>query len=162
MSHLVAKFSDNVISGEVSCDGGLYTVVGFVHWGLRDGTTLQYRAAEPGDLRLSIKGSALPFANPRQAFGPTNSGVAPLDQKGHFNFQIISPNSYYKNDDIMKGVGHGKILVEPILYLTITIPNGTQKVYEIELGSSVPTRSLTNYPGKFIRSTGRNDASYFY
>lgn len=162
MEGLVNKFSDNVISGQVDCNKGVYTVSGTIHWGFRDGVQVLYRAAEPADLRLSIKGSALPFPNPKAAFGNTNSGHAQVDNLGRFTFQVLNPNSYYKNDDIMKGVGHGKILVQPILYVTVKLPNNTQRTYEVDLGDGIPLRSLTNYPGKRVRSTGRNTSTYFY
>ncbi len=162
VQRLIAKFSDAVISGQVVCDGGVYVVNGYIHGGYRDAAVLMYRAAEPCDLRMSIQGSGLPFAGPLMAFGDTNSGVAKLDSSGGFEFKILSPNSYYKNDDINKGVGQGKILIEPILYLTVTLANKTQKMYEVDLGPGMYLRSLTNHPTKPVRSEGRNTASYFY
>lgn len=158
---LVSEFSDKFISGRVTCDQGIYTVTGSLHWGFRNGAQLLYRAAEPADLRLSIKGSGLPFPNAEHAFGPTNSGHAKLDGNGRFQFQVINPNSYYKSD-ITKHIGQGKILVEPILYLTIVLPDQTKKTYEVDLGRGIPLRSLTSLPNKWIRSQARNGPTYIH
>jgi hypothetical protein len=162
MHGIVNRFADNVIEGQVTCKHGIFTVAGLIHWGFRDNVVVTFRAAEPPDLRLSVKGSALPFANPEQAYGPINSGVVKLDDKGHFHFNLISPNSYYKNDDIMNRVGQGKILVEPMVSIVVHLANKTKKKYEVDLSGGIPLRSLTNYPGKPVRSEGRNTPSYIY
>jgi hypothetical protein len=157
----ITQVSDSIISAKVVCKDGVFNVSGAVHAGARDKVELQYRAPEPCDMRLSISGSALPFPNSDHAFGSTNSGVAKLDDYGNFSFNVLHPNSYYKNDDIAKHVGQGKILIQPILYLIVNLAE-TKKMYEIDLGSGVPLRTLTNHPQKLIRSTGRNTAPYFY
>lgn len=157
---LVTNFSDRVASGKVTCENGVFIVKGRLHLGYRQGSTVHYRAAEPTDLRLSIEGSGLPFPNEHMAFGPVNSGVAATDKYGNFKFQVFSPNSYYLNDDIMHGIGHGKILMAPSIEVSVILPNGQKKQYNLNLTGYVPLRSLTNMPGKHVRSTGRNTPSF--
>lgn len=159
---LITNFSDRVVSGKVNCDRGVYQVTGKLHLDYRKGSRVHFRAAEPQDLRLSVKGSALPFPNPEVAYGPVNSGEAMIDQYGNFQFQVFAPNSYYKNDDIMNGVGQGKILTLPHIHLTVVLGDGQQKTYNLELtDADIPLRSLTSFPGKRVRSTGRNTPSFF-
>ena len=159
---LISEFSDRLMSGQVHCEGGVFTVSGKIHTGYRD-HQLKYKSAEPQDLRLSISGSGLPFPNPEVAYGPTNSGVAPSDKYGNFHFKLYRPNSYYKNDDIMRGVGHGKILAPPHIHMCLTSPTGQKvKTYHIPLANTGPQlRSLTGLPEKMVRSTGRNTPSYY-
>jgi hypothetical protein len=159
---LVGEFSDRVVSGEVRCQDGIYSVTGRVHLGYSKDHIVRYRAAEPQDLRLSISGSALPFPGPEVAFGPINSGTAIPDEYGRFQFKIYEPNSYYLNDDIMRGVGQGKIFALPHLIIRVEGPNGTRTESKISLKSSTPQlRSLTGLPQKMVRSTGRNTPSYY-
>lgn len=158
---LVNEFSDRVVSGQVNCDRGVFIVTGKLHMGHREGTMIHFRSAEPADLRLATAGSALPYPNTQMAFGPVNSGQVVPDKYGKFKFQVFSPNSYYLDDDIMNGVGQGKILVPPMIKMTVVLANGDQLQYDMDLSNVVPLRSLTNMPGKHVRSTGRNTPSYF-
>lgn len=158
----VNTFSDPMISGQIICDGAIYTVKGNVHWGFRNRVKVYYRAPEPVDMRLSVSGSGLPFPGPLQAFGQVNSGHVNYDNGGNFEFKLYNPNSYYKNDDIMNGIGQGKILIKPILYLTMETMNGGKKTLEVDLNKGLELRSLTNLPGMPIRSTGRNSPGYVY
>jgi len=164
---LINKVSDNFCTIEVYCSGGLFTVMGTVAPGFNNNAKLLYRSSEPGDYRQSISGSCLPYANEVMAFGDVNSGTVMPDGNGNFSFKLLSPNSYYKTSDITRGVsyfgvGQGKILVQPILYISLILTSDREKKYELDLGAGVPLRSLTNYPTKIVRSTGRNTPSYFY
>lgn len=159
---LINTFSDPMISGQITCNNGIYIVKGNIHWGFRNSLKAYYRAAEPVDLRLSVSGSALPFPGPLQAFGNINSGLIQRDRMGNFEFRLVNPNSYYKNDDIMNGYGQGKILIKPTLYLTLENTNGGKKTIEVDINKGVELRSLTNLPEMPIRSTGRNSPGYVY
>jgi len=159
---MIGEFSDRIISGEVRCQDGIYIVTGKLHMGYTKDHIVRYRAAEPQDLRLSISGSALPFPGPEVAFGPINSGTAYVDENGRFQFKIYEPNSYYLNDDIMNGVGQGKIFALPHLIIRVDGPNNSRSEFNISLKSSTPQlRSLTGLPQKMVRSTGRNTPSYY-
>tara|TARA_R100001163_G_C5028750_1_gene169584 strand:- start:98 stop:580 length:483 start_codon:yes stop_codon:yes gene_type:complete len=158
---LVDKFSDRVISGEIHCKDGVFTIVGKLHLGYRE-AKLHYKAAEPQDLRLSISGSALPFPNKEFAYGPVNSGLARVDEYGNFQIQIFRPNSYYKDGDIMNGIGQGKILSRPHIHMAVCMGDGQKKIYNFPLPmAEAQLRSLTGLPGKMIRSTGRNTPSFY-
>jgi len=158
---LVNNFSNGLVSGQVHCDNGVFTVTGRLSPGFINRSTVHYRASEPQDKRLSISGSALPFPGVTVAFGPINSGQAEVSNYGSFKFQVFSPNSYYANDDIMNGVGQGKILVLPEIMISVLHNNGKRADLHVKLpNANVPLRSLTNFPGKHVRSTGRNTPSY--
>lgn len=159
---LVTEFSDRVVSGQVDCRNGVFIVSGKLHLSYREGTRIEFRAAEPADLRLSVAGSALPFPNTQMAFGPVNSGLVNPDKYGNFKFQVFTPNSYYLDGDVKNHVGHGKILVQPMINLKVVLANGQTKEYDLDLSSAAPLRSLTGFPGKQIRSTGRNTPGYLY
>lgn len=159
---LVTKHSDQVLSAQITCEGGLFTFIGKMRTGKHQGVKVIYQAPEPSDLRQSVNGSALPYPNPQMAFGVVNTGIVIPDKEGDFSFQVMMPNSYYLDDDIMNGVGQGKILVKPHIKLNLTLGDGSEKKYNFDIGShAMFLRSLTNYPGKFIRSTGRNTPSHF-
>lgn len=159
---LVTKYSDQVLSAQITCKDGVFTFHGKMRVGKHKGAKVIFQAPEPSDLRQSVSGSALPFPNPEMAFGVLNTGVVIPDREGDFSFQVMMPNSYYLDDDIMNGVGQGKILTKPHIKLNVTLANGSVKKYNFDIGShAMYLRSLTNYPGKFVRSTGRNTPSYF-
>jgi hypothetical protein len=152
------RFSDNLVSGSVRCDRGVYVVEGQL---FNKNAQLFYRAPEPSDLRRSIAGSALPFANPDMAFGPINSGQVKVDSSGSFKFQVFLPNSYYEVGDIANGIGQGKLLSIPRLTLTAITSDKKHHDTTIKLNLHTTLRSLTSYPGKRIRSTGRNTPTMF-
>jgi hypothetical protein len=105
---------------------------------------INYHAAAPADLRLSYAGSGLPFATEDMAmFGTPNQGLIETDKDGKFRIELYAPNSYYINQ--------GTILIPPQVYLT----TAGGKSYTIDLGPSIPNRSLTSLPGNYIRATGR-------
>ena len=152
------RFSDNLVSGKIHCDRGIYIVEGQL---FNKNAQLFYRAAEPSDLRRSIGGSALPFANPDMAFGPINSGRVKVDASGGFKFQVFLPNSYYEVGDIANGIGQGKLLSIPHITLTAITPDQQHHDTIIRLNLHTTLRSLTSYPGKRVRSTGRNTPTMF-
>lgn len=158
---LVTNYSDRVLNAQITCDQGLFTFHGKLRTGNHKGGKIVYQAPEPADLRQSTSGSALPYANPQMAFGVINTGVVMADDKGDFVFQVMIPNSYYL-DGNGADIGHGKILVKPHIKVNITLGNGQVKKYNFDIGShAMFLRSLTNYPGKYVRSTGRNAATNF-
>jgi hypothetical protein len=141
---LIAQFSDSFIVGRVTCDRGVYTVSGRVKAG--DGLT--YKAADPADQRLAVSGSGLPFANPAMAFDGSNMGDVQLKNFGMYEFKIGRPNSYYTH--------HGKVLVAPHVDLQVVDGKGVIiHVTRVELGKSIPNRSLTGLPGFPKRTTDR-------
>lgn len=148
----IAEFSDFFVRGEVTCEGGVFMVRGKA----LPGSVVEYHAAEPRDLRLSISGSALPFPNEEVAFGGHNSGSVRPDGNGNFQFMLYNPNSYYTCDLAVRS-GQGKLLVQPALYLNVRLQNGSSKKYTVKLGRALPLRGLTNMPNKPVRSTGRNN-----
>ena len=141
---LIAQFSDSFIAGRVTCDRGVFTISGRV----KAGDGLSFKAADPADLRLAVSGSGLPFANPSMAFDGSNMGNAVLKNFGMFDFQITRPNSYYTH--------HGKVLVGPHVDLQVLDEKGII-IHEtrVELGKSIPNRSLTGLPGNPKRTTDR-------
>lgn len=92
-SNNVVKFENNVeINGKVDRDikHGLPKVV-------------HYIAPAPADHITSFSGSGLPFANIHQAFENTpNKGSTKVEPNGRFKFYIRSPNSYYKDFNIVQ------------------------------------------------------------
>lgn len=158
---LITRFSDKLISGKIEFNNGFYIVTGQVVRP-QDKIRLFYKSPEPRDLRQSVVGSALPFPNPEIAFGSVNSGEAKLDASGNFKFKVFLPNTYYLNDFIPNGIGQGKLLSLPHINFHMVNPDNTFHDFNVILKDDfVPLRSLTNYPGKPIRSTGRNTPSMF-
>lgn len=157
----ITRFSNNMLSGKIVCDRGVYIVTGQVQQP-QGRVRLFYRSPEPTNLLQSIAGSGLPFPNPEMAFGPVNSGEARLDESGNFKFQVLRPNTYYEVGDIANGIGQGKLLALPRLnFRTVSANNVTNDLSVILDNQITPLRSLTNYPGKRIRSTGRNTPTMF-
>ena len=101
-----------------------------------DNGYIQYIASSPPDYHSSYTGSALPFANPEQAFQNTpNKGEITL-QGNQFSLKLLTPNTYYE--------GLGRVLVPPTLYVHYT-SGGVGKTIKIKVGESIPYRRLT-YP----------------
>lgn len=159
---LVNRLSNRIVSTRVTCDQGIFTLNGKLHLSFREGAKIMYRSAEPADMRLSISGSGLPFPNTQTAFGPINSGQIIPDRNGNFSFKVAQPNSYYLDGDIKNHIGQGKLLAQPNIKLIVVLQNGEQHEFNLDLVDSAPLRSLTGFPGKWIRSTGRNTASTIY
>lgn len=109
-----------------------------------------YIAAAPPEFRASYTGSALPFANPQQAFDNTeNQGNVDLNMQNECSIEMTFPNAYYS--------GLGTDYVPPTLYLTYN--NGySEKVVSIKLSEGIPYRMLT-YP---IRGTAPRKDVMFY
>ena len=138
----VLTFDNDALGGKVYYNHLKYVVEGRLKSG--GATTIKYHAAAPADLRISYAGSGLPFATEDMAlFGTPNQDMIQTKADGSFQFELYAPNSYYINQ--------GTTLIPPQVYLTTA--NG--KSYTINLGPSIPNRSLSSLPGYPIRSTGR-------
>lgn len=99
-----------------------------------------YVAAAPPDNRASFSGSALPFANPEQAFSNTLSkGSMKLAADGRtFEVQVQEPNSFYTD--------LGTVLIAPSLFVRyIAEDDGLPRMDRILLGQPIAYRTLT-YP----------------
>jgi hypothetical protein len=95
---------------------------------------IYYIAAAPPDYRATFTGSALPFANPQQAFFNTpNFGEMQVSLGSQFQIPIRYPNAFY--DDL------GNIYVPPTLFIMYK-RNGQEIRKSIKVGSGVPYRLL--------------------
>jgi len=143
MSHLISRFDDQHVSGEIrSADSIHFVVKGHVKSGP---CMVRYWAASPPDLRQSYSGSGLPFPNPEIAFdGTTNRGTVKCDRDGNFEFQVVKPNGYY--------VGQGNRLIGS--QVKLALGNSTD-IKILQLGNPIENRSLKHLEGRPIRSHGR-------
>lgn len=100
---------------------------------------IAFLAASPPDRRQSFAGSALPFANPEQAYESTPTrGERVLTSAGAFDLAFPLPNAYY--------VGLGTVYVPPALHLWYQAANGGgRRAAALKLDAGVPYRMLT-YP----------------
>ena len=99
---------------------------------------VHYLGAGPIDRRESLSGSALPFANPQQAFGPSaNRGrVRVADGALHVEIPLTAlPNAYYTN--------LGTTYIPPIIHVAYKV-NGVMRRKIVHLGSGVPFRTLAH------------------
>lgn len=138
----VLEFTGNEFSGQIIYDKNslIYTVKGQFFG--RGGQKMTYWAANPILRGYSYSGSGLPYANPEMAYENTpNQGDVVLDGQGGFEIKLDQPSSYYVN--------LGKKLIQPHVHLAI---EGVQKVFTVQLGNSVPHRSLTGLPGRHNRT----------
>lgn len=116
-----------------------------------DDGVVHYLAASPPDYRYNYSGSALPWANPIQAFQNTpNKGSVGEINGNSFSIQLLHPNSYY--------IGLGTILVPPMISLFYK-SGGEEKTRSIKIGNSIPYRHLT-YPKS--SSYNRTNGPLFY
>ena len=106
-------------------------------------TEVKYAAAAPADVRMSYMGSGLPYPDEESAYkGSLNIGKAPV-REGAFQFTIVSPNAYYKDN--------GSTFVEPHVHFTIG-----NEYFDVPLPSAkIENRSLSSLPGRPNRSSGR-------
>lgn len=145
---LVSRFSDPSCHGEIySDDDWTYVIRGACREARCHG--LRYWAAAPPDLRTSLAGSGLPFANQHMALDQSqNRGVAECHD-GRFELRILRPNSYYINQ--------GTTLVPPQLNLQMELPGRHKpaRVTTVRIGDPISYRSLKSLPGQPNRSTGR-------
>jgi hypothetical protein len=110
-----------------------------------DSGLVRYIASSPPDYHYSYTGSALPFANPAQAFdqSPNKGEIQTFD--GNFTVKLLYPNSYY--------IGLGTVLVGPSLSLYYK-SGGEEKVIVIKIANEVPFRLLTIPRGEtYIRNS---------
>lgn len=102
-----------------------------------DGDVVEYIAANPVDRRMSFSGSALPYADARQAFyGTPNRGKVHLNSKSNtYELRFAAPpSSYYAN---LKGD-----LVPPTVYI-LWRSQGKLRRGSLRLGEPVPFRSIS-------------------
>lgn len=126
-----------------------------------NGTQVEFIAACPPDQRSSFSGSALPFANPKQAFqGTPNKGSVgtkdaedPKEQQDRkaIDLPLASmPNAFY--------VGLGTVYVPPVVYVRYT-SQGRHVTEAFGLSKGVPFRMLTYPSAPATRS--REDAMFY-
>lgn len=127
-------------------NGAFFQIDGFVKRGAD--TIVAYQASSPADSILSTSGSCLPFPNAEYALeNGDNSGVVKTSS-GSFSFVVQRPNSFYSCQ--------GKYLIPPQVSLVIVEKDGSKSdFFHIKLANPVNNRSLTNLPGRPVRSTGR-------
>ena len=123
----------NIIINEGSGD---YTVSGKVK-SRTSNPTIIFWAANPPTYNTSFAGSGLPYPNPTVAYENCVNKGAVVAHNKEFNFKVHYPNSYY--------VGAGTVLVPPHVNFKICEPGSTDKIFRINLGESIPFRTLT-YP----------------
>ncbi len=98
---------------------------------------VHYLAAAPIDRRESLSGSAMPFANPQQAFGPSaNRGRVRATSGLTVDIPLSKyPNAYY--------TGLGTTYVPPCLHVAYKM-NGVMHRKIVYLGQGVPFRTLAH------------------
>lgn len=140
----IGTFESQGCYGTINFDGRYFKILGTCSSAVE---TLSYIAAAPPDSNGSYMGSGLPFPNEEYAFSSTiNTGT--FKPNGSFEFLLLRPNVYY--DDT------GKNLINANVKITLRKYDGSMSSFRVNLGlSSVPDRSLTDIPGRYIRSTGR-------
>ena len=140
------KFFDNFeCAGEVEYNNnGNITIKGLVKniSGLTKDSKLLYWAPAPPTYMSNFSGSALPYANPLQAYQNTpNKGVVNIVDK-KFTFKMFYPNAYYSY--------LGSKYIPPQIMFKIC-PDGIQfdsKIHIIKLDNGIPYRMLT-YPDNY-------------
>jgi hypothetical protein len=143
MSILPFSSQNGNCNGKIITDQGWnITIQGSCN--VQGATEVKYAAAAPADLRMSYMGSGLPYANEEVAYeGSPNIGRVAI-QSGQFQFKLVSPNAYYKNN--------GSTLVQPHVHFTIN-----NEYFDVPLPSAkkFENRSLTSMPGRPNRVSGR-------
>ena len=139
---LVSSFDNSQLSGSIYLSGPLeYTIKGSVK---EPHDFIIYEAASPAESRYSYAGSGLPFPNPDIAFQDTpNKGKVMLNDLNEFNFKLKQPNSFY--------IYGGQNLLKP--HVNIYFPDKSK--VRLELGDSIPNKSLTSLPGRPPRALNR-------
>ena len=102
-----------------------------------DNNILYYIAPAPPDYRSSFSGSALPYANEKQAFDNTpNIGKVILDKNNFFSISLSGPNQYYNT--------FTNTIITPYVSINYKI-YGIDKKIEINLNNLIiPYRSLSH------------------
>tara|TARA_Y100001970_G_C14216765_1_gene850139 strand:+ start:1189 stop:1752 length:564 start_codon:yes stop_codon:yes gene_type:complete len=121
---------------------GDLTVSGKVNTELTPNSKLLYWAPAPPTYMSNFSGSALPYANPLQAFENTpNKGVVNITN-GIFSFQLYYPNAYYSD--------LGTTYNPPQIMFKIC-PNDSNlqdRIHILTLDDGIPYRMLT-YPSNY-------------
>ena len=103
---------------------------------------VNYITSAPGDSRMAVFGTNLPFPNKEYAYSHTsNQGTVATGNGGSFEFTVIRPNPYYDNN--------GRTLVDPVLTIV-----ANDQLFTIPIPARIPHKTLTS--SMAIRSTGRN------
>jgi hypothetical protein len=111
-------------------------------------TYIYYWAANPAHKNRSSK-SALPYANPEQAFD-RSPNIGRTQASGYdFSITIEYPSAYY--------VGLGSVLIDPSIH--IKIANRDDFFDTIQLGEGYPYRTLT-YPSDRTQNARENPMFY--
>jgi len=123
---------DNVGNGD-------YLVRGKISNGSSDALVV-FWAANPPTFTQSYAGSALPYANPLQAYENSPNKGSVKAKNGYFEFRIRYPNAYY--------IGLGTVYVKPHVNIRICDNNHPEggEVHRIDLGDGIPFRALTYAP----------------
>ncbi len=140
------KWAKSYYKGQYGCNGvtinkgdGDYTVRGRVE-SKTASPTIIFWAANPPTYNNSYSGSGLPYPDPKTAYENSVNKGAVIAEGGQFEFKIHYPNSYY--------TGLGSVLVPPHVNFKVCEPGSKDKVYKINLGESIPYRTLTYPPSR--------------
>jgi len=138
------KWSKSYHNKKYGCNGvllnkgnGDYTVRGKVV-SKTSNPTIVFWAANPPTYNNSFSGSGLPFPDPKSAYENTINKGAVIAKNNEFEFKIHYPNSYY--------TGLGTVLVPPHVNFKVCESGSDERVYKINLGESIPYRTLTHPP----------------
>jgi len=146
------------LSKGLSCEGvvldsgeGEFIVKGQLS-GIHANPTVLFWAPNPPTYNCSFSGSGLPYPNADVAFENSPNRGAVKAPAGQFEFKVRYPNSYY--------IGLGSLIQCPAVFIKVCDQAGNGEIQKIELGASVPYRSLT-YPPIVKGQRGRSDAMFY-
>ena len=131
-SYLKNTSCDNIVEQDIDGD---FTVRGF-DASITSPTTVIFWAANPPTYNGSFSGSGLPFPNPEIAYHNSINKGSVKTIGGHYEFKIRFPNAYY--------VGLGSKYIEPCVHIKICQADGEDKIKTINLGNSIPFRTLSH------------------
>lgn len=140
----IGTFESQGCYGNIMSDGRYFKLEGTCPSSIK---SLSYISSAPPDSNGSYMGSGLPFPNEEYAYSATIN-VGTIKTNGTFEFTLLRPNVYYADN--------GKTLIGANVKITLNGYDGTTKTFRVNLGLPiVPNRSLTDIPGRYVRSTGR-------
>ena len=147
-SYLKNTSCDNIVEQDIDGD---FTVRGF-DASITSPTTVIFWAANPPTYNGSFTGSGLPFPNPEIAYHNSINKGSVKTIGGHYEFKIRFPNAYY--------VGLGSKYIEPCVHIKICQADGEDKIKTINLGNSIPFRSLSHSKSQ-IQTSSRDNNSFY-